>query len=242
MPDDRARVRIPPAGHHLFLVLTEQRILGNPVSDIETAVSYSRELEAILERKFAATGKGLHEKISSVEGTLPAAALPELRRIATLRNKVVHEADFRLPDLKDFTATYRSVRAQLGEPLEPVVDRSLSRRMLLAWAWLVCLAALAVILHGFYVGHIGRGFGVGVGIVFAGMIMCSDEAISCYVKAGELVLGLVVLSLMGYAGVTIWEWVYVPEKHAEQAQAPVKKTGALSVKKCGSCAPGGADR
>ena len=63
------------------------------MSDIELAVKRCKRLETLLEHDFAAAGRGLHEKISSIEGELPEPLVKRLRFIATVRNQLVHEAD-----------------------------------------------------------------------------------------------------------------------------------------------------
>ncbi|WP_425615251.1 hypothetical protein NA78x_005151 [Anatilimnocola sp. NA78] len=63
------------------------------MSDIELAVKRCKRLEALLEKNFGADGRGLHEKVSSVERELTPALVKRLRFIATVRNKLVHEAD-----------------------------------------------------------------------------------------------------------------------------------------------------
>lgn len=54
------------------------------------AVDTARQLEATL-TALGATGKGLHEKASSIETRLPEALVTKLRFIASVRNKIVHE-------------------------------------------------------------------------------------------------------------------------------------------------------
>ena len=70
-------------------------------SDIDIVVTQSKTLEALLEQKFGATGRGLHEKLSSIEYQLEAGLVKNIRWIATLRNKVVHE-NFQLTNQNDF--------------------------------------------------------------------------------------------------------------------------------------------
>lgn len=60
------------------------------------AVDIARRLESALE-SLGATGKGLHEKVGSIEGKLPEALATKLRFIASVRNKIVHEDEL-LPD------------------------------------------------------------------------------------------------------------------------------------------------
>ena len=62
------------------------------MGDIEIAVTRCKRLETLLEEEFNAAGRGLHEKVSSVQDELPLPLVKRLRFIATVRNKVVHEA------------------------------------------------------------------------------------------------------------------------------------------------------
>jgi hypothetical protein len=68
------------------------------MSDIDLAVSRSKRLEQLLEQKLGASGKGLHQKASSVESRLAPELLRELRLVATVRNKIVHENDYQKID------------------------------------------------------------------------------------------------------------------------------------------------
>ena len=70
-------------------------------SDIDIVVTQSKTLEALLEQKFGATGRGLYEKLSSIEYQLEAGLVKNIRWIATMRNKVVHE-NFQLTNQNDF--------------------------------------------------------------------------------------------------------------------------------------------
>lgn len=83
-------------------------------SDIELAVTTARRLETLLESRFGASGRGLHEKLASVEATLPPEALRGGRYVATMRNKVVHEDAFSLPDRDRFLRCARAFETALG--------------------------------------------------------------------------------------------------------------------------------
>ena len=72
------------------------------MSAIEIAVTYSKQLESLLTEDLNAEGKGLHEKLTSVESILEPALIKQIRWIATMRNKVVHEADFTIDDPAGF--------------------------------------------------------------------------------------------------------------------------------------------
>lgn len=84
------------------------------MNQIDTAVTLSRRLESLLEAKYQATGKGLHEKVSSVEDKLPLQLVKGLRYIATMRNSVVHEEGFVIDDLKGFSEQGDAALRQLG--------------------------------------------------------------------------------------------------------------------------------
>ena len=63
------------------------------MSDIELAIKQCKKLEAIL-AKVGGTGRGLHEKVTSVESRLPEPLVRKLRFIATVRNKIVHDENY----------------------------------------------------------------------------------------------------------------------------------------------------
>lgn len=71
------------------------------MGDIEVAVKGAQQLEMLLEDRCGATGRGLHEKVSSVESQLAGDLVRKIRWIATLRNRVVHEAA-QIPNLAAF--------------------------------------------------------------------------------------------------------------------------------------------
>ncbi len=84
------------------------------MSDIELAVTRTKTLESLLEQGLGATGKGLHEKVSSVQERLPPALVKKLRFIATVRNKIVHEAAYeKIDDRSGFTKACDDAEAQL---------------------------------------------------------------------------------------------------------------------------------
>lgn len=85
-------------------------------SDIETAIKYSKAVESLLTKQMGAQGKGLHEKLSSVERQLPSALVKRIRYLATMRNKVVHEDDFKLPNKKAFMHNCEDILLALQQP------------------------------------------------------------------------------------------------------------------------------
>ena len=72
------------------------------MSDIEKVVTRTRRLEKLLRTQYHADGKGMHQLITSCEERLPHDVIDKLRYIATIRNKVVHEEDFKLDSRRDF--------------------------------------------------------------------------------------------------------------------------------------------
>ncbi len=68
--------------------------------------------------EFGATGKGLHEKISSVEGQLTPEMIRNMRYLATIRNKLVHERGFdAIPDRARFIKNFEGSSYELKEML-----------------------------------------------------------------------------------------------------------------------------
>ena len=86
-------------------------------SDLELAVESSKALESLLEKNYAATGRGLHQKLDSVADRLPSNVIRDARFIATIRNKIVHEATTQgIEDRARFTAVVqRLVKALSAE-------------------------------------------------------------------------------------------------------------------------------
>ena len=68
--------------------------------DIGIAVEASKGLETKLAESFNAEGKGLHEKVTSVESELPHSLVKTLRYIASIRNKLFMKMNFRLAILQ----------------------------------------------------------------------------------------------------------------------------------------------
>ena len=53
-----------------------------------------KRIETLLEQRHGAAGRGLHTKVDSVREALPADLVKQLRWIATMRNKTMHEDGF----------------------------------------------------------------------------------------------------------------------------------------------------
>jgi hypothetical protein len=111
------------------------------MKDITPVVRAAKRIETLLEEKFGAQGRGLHEKLSSVERHVPAELHKTIRYIATVRNKVVHEDDYELDDAAGFLRQAERVAQALeniqGKTLAPHLSgkppaaRSSSRTVLL---------------------------------------------------------------------------------------------------------------
>ena len=120
------------------------------MSDIDLAVSNSKRLESLLEKKLGATGKGLHEKVSSVENRLPRELVRKLRLVATVRNKIVHESDYKsIDDRKAFVAASKEAERELNK-----IGGGSGVGGIWKWAILIlCLIALAVCAYVFLIRH-----------------------------------------------------------------------------------------
>jgi len=115
------------------------------MNDYELAIKRCKKLEALLAEGFAAEGKGLHQKVTSVEGRLPPPLVKRLRFIATIRNKLVHDEDYeRIDDPAGFRDACDAAERELQALLRP------ARTGCLAWAagLIVLGAALAALTTG----------------------------------------------------------------------------------------------
>jgi hypothetical protein len=161
------------------------------MSQIELAINLSRRLESLLEKNYQATGKGLHEKVSSVEGKLSSQLVKNLRYIATMRNSVVHQEGFVIDDLAGFTAQGDAALAQLGgSPLSASTSTGRYDR-LQGFVMLGFMAACGV-AGAFFTW---KGFG-GVGSVVMGFIggfAVGAWVLSVIKKVLEMLLGLFII-------------------------------------------------
>ena len=70
---------------------------NNQDISLDNLIRSSSNIENLLEEK-GAVGKGLHEKVSSIESDLPEGSVKSIRFIASIRNQLVHEG----PDTVSF--------------------------------------------------------------------------------------------------------------------------------------------
>jgi len=83
-------------------------------NDIGTIVEFSKEIEQILKKDFNAKGKGLHGLLNSIKNyKLPDKTLKSLRWIASTRNKVLHEEDIEIKNIKQFIETSKKIIIEL---------------------------------------------------------------------------------------------------------------------------------
>lgn len=115
------------------------------MSDIELAVTRTKALESLLEQALGATGKGLHEKVSSVQDRLSPAQVKRLRFIATVRNKIVHEANYQqIDDRTGFIRACDEVEGELRSLLTPVRQSGCFRFFLFLVGTAVVVARVAL--------------------------------------------------------------------------------------------------
>lgn len=109
------------------------------MSDIDLAIKSSKKIETRLESVLGATGRGLHEKVTSIEHKIPTALVKRIRYIATIRNKLIHEESFsKINDRPSFKAAVKHVSKELKK-LEGTTG---SRK------WLIAFILLSLILIG----------------------------------------------------------------------------------------------
>ena len=83
------------------------------MSDIETVINATKQIEKMLELRLGANGRGLHDKVSSVQTRLPDAIIKKSRYIASVRNGVVHGDFPMIRDRPGFEAAVSEVTAYL---------------------------------------------------------------------------------------------------------------------------------
>lgn len=80
---------------------------------IAIVINQSKRLEMLLKVHYHAQGKGLHQLVSSIEERLPHDVINKLRFIATIRNKTVHEDDYKIDDIQRFIKVSKECEKEL---------------------------------------------------------------------------------------------------------------------------------
>ena len=75
----------------------------------EKVIKNTKKIESLIEEKLSAEGKGLYEKTISVEEYLDQEVVRKIRRIATIRNKLMHEDEFEIADTVSFEEDCKEV-------------------------------------------------------------------------------------------------------------------------------------
>ncbi len=88
------------------------------MSALDELFDITTNLEQLLEEKYNATGRGLHEKATSVSNKISSQCLKKIRYIATIRNKAAHE------DRKIANQEIKKIRAANREVLKELAPKS----------------------------------------------------------------------------------------------------------------------
>lgn len=113
------------------------------MSDIELAIKSCKRLESRL-AAMGAEGRGLHEKTSSIADRLPHQTVKQLRFIATVRNRIVHdEAYEKIDDPAGFKQAVREAEHTLKS-----LDR-IPRSRWIAWVIILIIAIVAGLIGYF---------------------------------------------------------------------------------------------
>jgi len=108
------------------------------MNDYELAITRSKQLESLLETGFGASGRGLHEKVTSVADKLPEPLQKKLRFIATVRNKLMHDASYaKLDDPEAYVRACDAAQAELQRMLAPPITINKGKG---------CLGAVALLI------------------------------------------------------------------------------------------------
>ena len=83
--------------------------------ELTKIISITRKIESILKDKFKAKGKGLHTYIDSIENMLDEPLIKDLRFIATIRNKSMHESTFKMDNFMRYQRVAESTILRLNK-------------------------------------------------------------------------------------------------------------------------------
>ncbi|MGF1632519.1 MAG: DUF4145 domain-containing protein [Phycisphaerae bacterium] len=110
--------------------------------DLKLVITRTKRLESMLAR-MGATGRGLHEKASSVSGRLPPGTLKRLRFIATVRNKLLHDDGY---DRLDDKAGFVRAAAEAEKELRAMIGK---KQLVPRWVgWVVAVLLLMLLSLG----------------------------------------------------------------------------------------------
>jgi hypothetical protein len=110
------------------------------VSQIAVVLEGARDLENRL-RRLGAQGRGLHQLATSVESRLDSATIKRLRFIATVRNKIVHEANVDARQIEAWTDAVRAAKADLGSIRHSPTSEPATTLMVIALAVVIAIGA-----------------------------------------------------------------------------------------------------
>jgi len=85
----------------------------SPKNHFELVIKQSKHFEGLLKTHFGATGQGLHQLVSSIKTALPKDLVKDLRKIATIRNKLIHDQDYDSIDESAFNQACASADQKL---------------------------------------------------------------------------------------------------------------------------------
>ncbi|WP_018174157.1 hypothetical protein [Thioalkalivibrio sp. ALJ9] len=180
------------------------------MSDLEAVFRYSKKIESALESVFGAEGRGLHEKVTSIEGDLPTEIAKKIRFIASVRNKLAHEEGYELESHDVFSA---------GDEVLAFVNSYSDRRMAtdsvgfevrvrrvlgyLFWPSVIVFSVLGL--------WAGLETGIGAGIVWGiwsglfGAALFCKRAIDFYIQAFYWSLAILVVGSFIAGIVFLWD-------------------------------------
>ncbi len=98
-------------------------MLTKDEKDIGKIINCTRKLETLLV-SIGATGTGLHTKLDSVQHKLQKTTVNKLRYLASIRNKTMHQDNFKVKDIDDFLSTCN----QVSETLKGYIKKSQSTK------------------------------------------------------------------------------------------------------------------
>jgi len=89
------------------------------MGQIEDVIKITRRIESLL-KQFGAKGRGMHELITSIESQLSQKEIRILRKIASIRNKTLHNNGYYIKDMNQFIQLSQSIIDTLKIKLKKV--------------------------------------------------------------------------------------------------------------------------
>lgn len=189
------------------------------MGQLDKVINYSKEIEAILETRYSATGKGLQEKMISVESRIPKDVASNIRKIGFIRNAAVHQLGYEVEDLDAYCEMCDFVIEKLGGRVS--IGRSFSDRLQKFGLVTGLVAGLIGFIWGWSKTSIGTGLAIGIFLMFVFVAITSRTALKFYRDTISFVVGFAIFITLIYGAISLFTAFYPASANESKKPATI---------------------